>query len=607
MLRAWHASDGWVWRLLPLPTGFADLSDDLVARVLSLLDCTQLRICAGVCRRFAELCSTRMELWRSVDFQLPPKRSRGRDRRNSYTTPCALNLERLAAWLQRRRQAILRLEVALLYPDAAALLPQLLPPLEALQALVLHGHCSDWPYLWLDWRWLAGMRQLESLTLNDSLPGLAELLLPPSLTELRIDRVGEGDPDTEGWDELPACCFSQLIRLQRLTLGTGVPYLLGGAEEEGAWEPLRACKQLVELRLPNGALSAVPDVLTALTGITALSFRGCDRLEAFGELCAHKSDPFAPLAALKQLRSLDYSRCALEQLPPWLGTLPHLTQLLLADNQLTSLPTCWGSPEGSAGTPAGAVAAGAAAAASVGAVSVAPLPAAGGQRGPAAGAARAAAGAAGAAVPPVALPPGLRHLELQGNPFAALPAALLAPEAAQLTHLDLSRCYKLNLTPADWRQLLRTLPRLHVLRHSCQLLTAEVRGHGGAAQLAAALGACQQLRIEQHPPKPAPRPPDPRTVQLFEEMLQQAARQHVAQALAAAGGSSGGSGGRAGAAAEPAGPSSCTAAASGRLSRSYGSFDQLEQGAAAALLGGGGGAGSSDGSASDDDGTADMA
>lgn len=54
MLRAWHTSEGWVWRLLPLPTGFADLSDDLVVRVLSLLDCTQLRICAG------EQCSAAM-------------------------------------------------------------------------------------------------------------------------------------------------------------------------------------------------------------------------------------------------------------------------------------------------------------------------------------------------------------------------------------------------------------------------------------------------------------------------------------------------------------------------------------------------------------------
>ena len=45
--------------------------------------------------------------------------------------------------------------------------------------------------------------------------------------------MGEGDPDTEGWDELPACCFARLTRLRRLTLGTAVPYLLGGAGE--AW------------------------------------------------------------------------------------------------------------------------------------------------------------------------------------------------------------------------------------------------------------------------------------------------------------------------------------------------------------------------------------
>ena len=73
--------------------------------------------------------------------------------------------------------------------------------------------------------------QLESLTLNDVLPGLAELLLPASLTELRVDRVGEGDEDTQGWDELPATCFARLTALRRLTLGTAVPYLLGGAGE----------------------------------------------------------------------------------------------------------------------------------------------------------------------------------------------------------------------------------------------------------------------------------------------------------------------------------------------------------------------------------------
>lgn len=166
----------------------------------------------------------------------------------------------------------------------------------------------------------------------------------------------------------------------------------------------------------------------ASAGVSAPLPPGCDRLEAFGELCAHKSDPFAPLGALKQLRSLDYSRCALEQLPPWLGTLPHLTQLLLADNQLTSLPARWGSPQATAAASAGAV--GTAAAAAAGAAGAAPQRAA---------SSPGAAARAAPAVPPVALPPALRHLELQGNPFAALPAALLAAEAAQLTHLDVCR------------------------------------------------------------------------------------------------------------------------------------------------------------------------
>ena len=82
-------------------------------------------------------------------------------RRNSYTTPCALNVERLAGWLEHRGGAIRELEIAVLYPDAEALLPALLPPLApALRRLVLRGACSDWPYQWVDWRWLAGMSQV---------------------------------------------------------------------------------------------------------------------------------------------------------------------------------------------------------------------------------------------------------------------------------------------------------------------------------------------------------------------------------------------------------------------------------------------------------------
>ena len=176
-----------------------------------------------------------------------------------------------------------------------------------------------------------------------------------------------------------------------------------------------------------------------------------------------------------------------------------------------------------------------------------------------------------------------------------LPSCTLATptEAAASRPVPSLRCYKLNLTPADWRQLLRSLPHLRLLRHSCRLLAAEVRGHGGAAQLAAALGTCTQLCIEQLPP---PRPQDLARPQLLQQVLQ-AAGQEAARSQAGGSSTHAAFGGSLGLAAEPAGPSS----GAGRLSRSCGSLSQLEQGAAAALLGGGGGrAGSSD-LASDED------
>ena len=63
---------------------------------------------------------------------------------------------------------------------------------------------------------------------------------PPPTPPLRLllstaRRVGEADPDTEGWDELPDC-FTRLTQLQVLTLGTAATYLLqaGKAGREGA-------------------------------------------------------------------------------------------------------------------------------------------------------------------------------------------------------------------------------------------------------------------------------------------------------------------------------------------------------------------------------------
>ncbi|EFN52797.1 expressed protein [Chlorella variabilis] len=466
-----------------------DLTDDLLSAVLAAVrDSTQLRAVASTCRRWAALLRDRLELWHEVQLALPPKRSRGRDRRNSYTTPCALDVERVVGWLARRATAVASLEVALLYPDAEALLGLLVPSLaDGLRRLVLRGTCSDWPFFWVDWRWLAGMTQLDSLEMWNALPGLTELALPPSLTELVIDRVGEADPDTEGWDELPDC-FTRLTRLCKLTLGTAATYLLQ-ADEESAFTPLRAASGLRELRLTEGALSAVPDALTALTSLTLLSFRGCDRLEAFGEMCQHKADPFAPLAALTALRFLDFARCALERLPPRLASLPQLRTLLLSDNQLTSLPAPPLQPS------AAAAAAGAPGPGSVSSPSHRRHQQQLQQQLVASRAAGAATAAAAAAAQAAMLPPLLEKLVLAGNRFASLPAAALAA-CSCLTELDLARCWQLQPTPAEWRGLLAGLPRLRLLRHSCPLLAAEERGYGSSARLAAAAGGSVDLQLD---------------------------------------------------------------------------------------------------------------
>ena len=135
--------------------------------------------------------------------------------------------------------------------------------------------------------------------------------------------------------------------------------------------------------------------------------------------------------------------------------------------------------------------------------------------------------------PLVALPPLLEHLDVSGNAFPHLPADPLR-SLSLLTHLDLSRCWARPTSAADWRGLLAALPSLRQLRHSCALLAAEERGHGGAAGLAAALGACPELDLRRVPP--------------------------------------------------PGEPRRGSASAGGKRARSAGSLEQLEEAAAAALL-----------------------
>lgn len=75
-------------------------------------------------------------------------------------------------WLARRATAVASLEVALLYPDAEALLGLLVPSLaDGLRRLVLRGTCSDWPFFWVDWRWLAGMTQVRRRLGEESTKG----------------------------------------------------------------------------------------------------------------------------------------------------------------------------------------------------------------------------------------------------------------------------------------------------------------------------------------------------------------------------------------------------------------------------------------------------
>ncbi|GAB4814210.1 hypothetical protein N2152v2_001256 [Parachlorella kessleri] len=172
----------------PSPVG--RLSDDLLASVLSCLDSEELRRTASqVCKRWAALLRTQGALWHRVRLELQPRLSKGRDRRNSYRTPCVLDLDCMGAWLAARGTHIQEAEVLLGYPEALLELQQLLPPLApALRKLTLKGAASKaWGYVWHTLRFLGDLTRLEDLQLEDCLFDLGELELPQSLTRLHVD------------------------------------------------------------------------------------------------------------------------------------------------------------------------------------------------------------------------------------------------------------------------------------------------------------------------------------------------------------------------------------------------------------------------------------
>ena len=86
-----------------------------------------------------------------------------------------------------------------------------------------------------------------------------------------------------GWGPSHACCMLCLevawgaavaCAARTQTTRQPSPGSPAPADEEGALAPLRAARSLLELRLPDGALSGVPDVVADLPQLTLLSFRG---------------------------------------------------------------------------------------------------------------------------------------------------------------------------------------------------------------------------------------------------------------------------------------------------------------------------------------------
>lgn len=203
------------------------LPEEILIRIFSHLDTSELRQMAIADRRFNDLLLKTPCLWKHTTIPLSARKTRGRDRRQSYATPCGISTNQLAIWLDRRSAYIETLHVKLMYPDALSAFAEVLDHLErrrtlttnssssqagltgVLKHLELHGQCSQWPLCPFDFGFLTKFKSLESLKLvecaNDM---LAVQQVPATLKMLEIDKVCHYDPDDHdagGWDTLPPC------------------------------------------------------------------------------------------------------------------------------------------------------------------------------------------------------------------------------------------------------------------------------------------------------------------------------------------------------------------------------------------------------------------
>jgi len=217
------------------------LPEEILIRIFSHLDTSDLRQVSTADRRFNDLLLKTPCFWKHTTVPLSARKGRGRDRRQSYATPCGVSTDQLAIWLDRRSACIETLHVKLLYPDALSAFAEVLVHLErrrtltnnnsnsqaglteVLKHLELHGQCSQWPLCPFDFSFLTKFRSLESLKLiecaNDM---LAVQQIPSTLKTLEIDKVCHYDPDDDdagGWDTLPPCLTAPSMELAKNLTG----------------------------------------------------------------------------------------------------------------------------------------------------------------------------------------------------------------------------------------------------------------------------------------------------------------------------------------------------------------------------------------------------